>query len=106
MVSVKPVEIEGKMFTATTVQLPKTTLLVVSNEIGYIMCAALDVDLFNEVEKLKEREVIAARALGVRTIDELLNAPLQKVTDASKEYYGWEPGMIGKDALLKLTESN
>lgn len=103
MMSVKPIDIEGKTFTATTVELPKTTLLVVSNDIGYIMCAALDVDIFNEVEKLRERNVIAGRALGVRTIDQLLNAPLQKVTDASKELYGWEVGMIGKEALLKLT---
>jgi len=103
MLTVKRLEIEGNEFTATTVELPKTTLLVVSNDVGYIMCAALDVDIFNEVEKLKARNVIAGRALGVRTIDQLLNAPLQKVTDASREMYGWEVGMIGKEALLKLT---
>jgi len=103
MLTVKPLEIEGKVFTATSVELPKTTLLVISNDVGYIMCAALDVDIFNEIEKLKARNVIAGRALGVRTIDQLLHAPLQKVTDASKENYGWEVGMTGKDALLKLT---
>lgn len=105
MMSVKPIEIEGKVFTATTVELPKTSLLIVSNDIGYIMCAALDVDIFNEVEKLRARNVIAGRALGVRTIEQLLDAPLQKVTDAAKELYGWEVGMMGKDALLKLAES-
>ncbi|WP_085991461.1 YunC family protein [Oceanobacillus senegalensis] len=103
MVSVNPLEVEGKHFTATTVELPKTTLLVISNEIGYIMCAALDVDFFDDNPKLKKRNVIAGRAEGVRTIDQLLHAPLAKVTDASKEMYGWEVGMTGKDALLKLT---
>lgn len=44
MVTVEPIEIEGKHFVATTVKLPKTTLLSVSNDVGYIMCAALDVD--------------------------------------------------------------
>ncbi|MUK89998.1 DUF1805 domain-containing protein [Ornithinibacillus sp. L9] len=102
MITVNPLEIEGKYFTATQVELPKTNLLIISNEIGYIMCAALDVDFFNENEKLRAREVIAGRAEGVRTIEELLNAPLAKVTDASKKY-GWEVGMTGKDALLKLT---
>jgi uncharacterized protein YunC (DUF1805 family) len=102
MITVNPIEIEGMKFTAVSVELPKTTLLTISNEVGYIMCAALDVDIFNEVPKLMERNVIAGRALGVRTIDELLHAPLQKITDASKTY-GWEKGMIGKDALLKIS---
>ncbi|SHG41968.1 YunC family protein [Ornithinibacillus halophilus] len=99
MITVNPLEIEGVHFTAIRVELPKTNLLMITNEIGYIMCAALDVDVLNE--KLADREVIAGRAMGVRTIDDLLNAPLQKITDASKEY-GWEVGMTGKEALLKI----
>ncbi|UJL45195.1 DUF1805 domain-containing protein [Virgibacillus sp. NKC19-16] len=103
MITVNPLEVEGIIFTAVKVELPKTNLLVISNDVGYIMCAALDVDFFNENEKLRKREVIAGRAEGVRTIDELLNAPLAKITDASKEAYGWEEGMIGKDALVKIS---
>ena len=99
MITVNPVEIEGKLFTATRVALPKTNLLMISNEIGYIMCAALDVDLLNEM--LAERKVIAGRAVGVRSIDDLLDAPLEKITDASLAY-GWEIGMSGRDALAKL----
>ena len=79
--------------------MPKTNLLIVSNEVGYIMCAALDVDILNE--KLKDRNVVAGRAVGVRTIEELLDAPLEKITDASA-VYGWKVGMRGKDALLKI----
>ncbi|GAA0588818.1 YunC family protein [Virgibacillus siamensis] len=100
MMTVNPLEVDGMFFTAITVELPKTNLLVISNEVGYIMCGALDVDVLNEV--LKDRNVIAGRALGVKTIDQLLDAPLEKITDASREY-GWEPGMIGKDALLKIS---
>lgn len=102
MITVEPLEVDGIIFTAVSVELPQTTLLIISNDIGYIMCAALDVDIFNEIPKLKERNVIAGRAMGVRTIDELLNAPLQKITDASKEH-GWEVGMTGKEALLKIS---
>lgn len=100
MLTVNPLEVDGMFFTAITVELPKTNLLVISNEVGYIMCGALDVDVLNEV--LADRNVIAARAVGVKTIDQLLHAPLEKITDASKEY-GWESGMIGKDALLKIS---
>ncbi|MFD1361475.1 YunC family protein [Lentibacillus salinarum] len=99
MITVNPLEVEGMHYTAVTVELPKTNLLVISNEVGYIMCGALDVDLLNKV--LADRKVIAGRATGVKTIDELLHAPLQKITDASKAY-GWKPGMTGKDALLKI----
>lgn len=100
MLTVNPLEIDGMFFTAITVELPKTNLLMISNEIGYIMCGALDVDLLNE--KLADRNVIAARAVGVRTIDDLLHAPLEKVTDASIAF-GWEVGMIGKDALGRIS---
>lgn len=102
MITVNPIEIEGLQFTAVSVELPKTTLLTISNEVGYIMCAALDVSIFNEIPALKERNVIAGRAMGVRTIEQLLNAPLEKITDASKEY-GWKEGMTGREALLKIS---
>ncbi|WBX78807.1 DUF1805 domain-containing protein [Virgibacillus salarius] len=100
MITVNPLEVDGIFFTAIVVELPKTNLLIISNEVGYIMCAALDVDILNE--KLADRQVVAGRAVGVRTIDELLHAPLQKITDASKQY-GWEEGMIGKDALIRIS---
>lgn len=99
MITVNPLEIEGMFFTAITVELPKTNLLMISNEVGYIMCGALDVDVLNEV--LADRKVIAGRAVGVKTIDDLMNAPLEKITDASKSY-GWQSGMTGKDALIKI----
>lgn len=102
MITINPLEIDGMQFTAVSVELPKTTLLTISNEVGYIMCAALDVAIFDEVPKLKERQVIAGRALGVRTIDQLLHAPLEKITDASK-FYGWKVGMTGREALLKIS---
>ncbi|WP_010647357.1 YunC family protein [Oceanobacillus massiliensis] len=102
MITINPLEVDGMIFTAVSVELPKTTLLTISNDIGYIMCAALDVDIFNEIPKLKEREVVAGRAVGVRTIEQLLHAPLEKITDASKAY-GWEVGMTGKEALLKIS---
>lgn len=100
MISVEPIQIENATFLATKVALPKTNLLIVSNETGYIMCAALDVNILDTA--LKDRHVIAGRARGVRSIDDLLNAPLEQVTEASKQSYGWENGMIGKEALLKI----
>ncbi|WP_096190062.1 YunC family protein [Evansella halocellulosilytica] len=99
MVEVEPMFIEGKPFTAVSVKLPKTNLLVVTNERGYIMCGALDVGLLNE--KLKDRKVIAGRAVGVKTIEELIEAPLESVT-LEAELIGVFKGMSGKEALLKF----
>ncbi|RWR06965.1 DUF1805 domain-containing protein [Siminovitchia fortis] len=99
MVSIEPVIIDGHMFVASTVRLPKTTLLTVSNDRGYIMCGALDVGLLNS--KLKDRGIIAGRAVGVRTIEQLLDAPLESVTLAAREL-GIIPGTKGREALLKM----
>ncbi|OEH93961.1 YunC family protein [Bacillus solimangrovi] len=99
MVTVTPIEIEGKHFTAVTLSLPKTNFMAVTSDKGYIMCGALDVALLNE--KLKDRKIIAGRAVGVRTIEQLLEAPLQMVT-IEAENIGIHEGMKGKDAMLKM----
>src|SRR5699024_1701546 len=99
MLTVNPLEVQDMIFTAIQVELPKTNLLIITNELGYIMCGALDIDVLNE--KLADRHIIAGRTVGVKTIDELLYAPLEKITHTSKTY-GWEVGMRGIDALLKI----
>ncbi|WP_028401133.1 YunC family protein [Ectobacillus panaciterrae] len=99
MMALEPIIIEGHTFLAVSVQLPKTNLLAVMSDKGYIMCGALDVALLNE--KLKDRGIIAGRAVGVRTIEQLLDAPLESVTYEA-EHLGITAGTIGRDALLKM----
>ncbi|CAM3780587.1 YunC family protein [Mesobacillus zeae] len=99
MIEMTPIQLDGHTFIGITVKLPKTSLLAVTSEKGYIMCGALDVALLNE--KLAARKVFAGRAVGVRTIQELLDAPLESVT-IEAENRGVTAGMVGKDALLKM----
>ncbi|TCP19131.1 uncharacterized protein YunC (DUF1805 family) [Scopulibacillus darangshiensis] len=99
MVELEPVFIDGAAFTAVTVKLPKTNLMAVFNDKGYIMCGALDVALLND--KLADRKIIAGRATGVRTIEQLLEAPLESVT-VEAETLGIHKGTTGRDALLKM----
>lgn len=101
MVTLTPIMIGDYPFTAVTVKLPKTNFLAVTNEYGYIMCGALDVALLND--KLKERKIIAGRAVGVRTIEQLLEAPLESITDEA-ESLGIYPGLSGREALLKMVK--
>lgn len=52
-------------------------------------------------DRLKDRHIIAGRAVGVKTLTELLEAPLESVTHEA-EALGIHPGTIGKDAILKM----
>ncbi|WP_195571940.1 YunC family protein [Paenibacillus sp. 1001270B_150601_E10] len=99
MVTVVPITIEGQTVIGVEVLLPKTTLLAITTDCGYIMCGALDVGLLNE--KLHDRGIIAGRAVGVRTLEQLLEAPLESVT-IEAERIGIVAGTTGKDALLKM----
>jgi uncharacterized protein YunC (DUF1805 family) len=86
----------GETVLGVEVKLPKTTLLAIMTDKGYIMCGALDVSLLNE--KLKDREILAGRAVGVRTLEELMAAPLESVTHTA-EAKGIVVGMKGSEAL-------
>jgi uncharacterized protein YunC (DUF1805 family) len=99
MMRMEPVDVGGRTALAIEVRLPKTTLLAVTTDRGYIMCGALDVALLNE--RLRDRGIIAARATGVRTIEELLDAPLESVTFQA-EKMGIHPGMRGIDAVALM----
>lgn len=99
LINMIPIILDSHTFLAISVRLPKTNLLAVASEKGYIMCGALDVGLLNE--KLSDRKILAGRATGVKSIEELLDAPLESVTWEA-EAMGIYPGMIGKEALIKM----
>ncbi|HJV46860.1 MAG TPA: hypothetical protein VJ824_14175 [Bacillota bacterium] len=40
MFDVKPIDLDGHQVISISVQLPKTTLLIVTTDRGYIMCGA------------------------------------------------------------------
>lgn len=99
MVTLEPVQVGEHVLVGVEVKLPKTTLLSISTSRGYIMCGALDIGLLNEV--LSDRKIIAARAVGVRTLAQLLAAPLESVTIEAQKL-GVVPGMTGAQALLLM----
>lgn len=99
MIEVVPLAVGDRVAVGITVQLPRTRLVVASAPAGYLMCGALDVALLDRL--LPQRHVVAARALGVRTLDDLLEKPLESVTEAAGAL-GLRPGMRGRDALAIL----
>jgi len=102
MVRIEPIRIGEWTAVGVEVLLPKTTLLAVTAGDGYIMCGALDVGLLNE--RLASRNIVAGRAVGVRTLEELLEAPLESVTHAAQAM-GIVPGMKGKEAVRLMAAS-
>ncbi|CAG5091862.1 YunC [Thermobacillus xylanilyticus] len=99
MIRLVPMPFEGGVALGVEVLLPKTTLLAITTDVGYIMCGALDVALLNE--RLRDRGIVAGRAVGVRTLEQLMEAPLESVTTAA-EARGILPGMRGADALKMM----
>jgi uncharacterized protein YunC (DUF1805 family) len=99
LIQLKPMTIESQTVLGIEVKLPKTTLIAITTDIGYIMCGALDVGLLNE--RLASRQIVAGRAVGVKTLEELLVAPLESVTNTAQEM-GITQGMSGQEALLRM----
>jgi uncharacterized protein YunC (DUF1805 family) len=99
MVRMIPIHYEGVEAVGVEVLLPKTTLISISTDKGYIMCGALDIGLLND--RLKDRLIIAGRAVGVKTFEQLLDAGLESVTYEA-EKLGIVPGMTGKEALKRM----
>lgn len=102
MVKVEPKKLGEDTVMSVHVKLPKTNLLVLTTQTGYVMCGALDVGLLRT--KLRERGVIAARAVGVKTMDDLWNGSIESCTQAA-EALGIHPGMSVQDALAKMIEA-
>src|SRR5690554_7613399 len=101
MFHVDNIYVNNKSFFNYVIKLSKTTLLIIANDVGYFSCRAIDGDVLYQEPHLKAREVVCGCASGVKTIEELLNAPLLKVTDKAKKL-GITEGMIVREALMKL----
>lgn len=88
---------DGREYDCLEVFLPKTTFLVISTGKGFVMCGALDTDMYC-TPKMVERGALCAKAVGVKTIDELYEG---KVHSGSTKYYelGLKDGMPIKEAL-------
>lgn len=102
MVQIQPVHVGEYTLIAFEVKLPKTTLLGVCTDRGYVMCGALDVQLLRGT--LADRGIVAARAVGVRTVDDLLNGTVESSTQ-SAEAIGIVAGMPIREALIRMREA-
>ena len=77
------------------IQLIKASLVLVLTKKGFVMCGYLNIAT---ADKLGD---VAAVVRGVATVDELLIAKVQEVSEAAKKI-GIEIGMTGESALEKM----
>ncbi|MGV8077451.1 MAG: YunC family protein [Methanosarcina sp.] len=76
-------------------EMQKYPLLVIRAEKGFLMCGYLNV---NAAETLEDT---AAKVKGVKSFEDMLNAPVVEVTKLAREL-GIELGMTGREALEKM----
>jgi len=93
------IEWRGGSAEGIVIELPRTTLLILSTSKGYLMCGALDIPILDALHP--EREIVAARAVGVRNLSQLLDAPIKDCTRAAQAL-GVFSGMAGRDALVLM----
>jgi len=70
-------------------------LLVIQGKKGFVMCGYLNMDIANKLGD------VAVRVTGVRSFEDVLNAKVVDVSEASKKL-GIHTGMQAKEALNKM----
>lgn len=89
------VPIAGQNFQGIEVSLPKAPLVLVHGARGFVMCGYLNVEVADKLG------VACAMVRGVKTVDDLLAAPVQAVSKEAA-VLGVQTGMTGREALQKL----
>jgi len=96
MISIMPVKVDGKTCQGMHVDLPESPpLLLIIADKGFVMCGFLNIEA---AEKLG---VVAAMVSGVKSFEDILNAPVRAVTSRAKSL-GVEAGMKGAEALKHM----
>jgi uncharacterized protein YunC (DUF1805 family) len=91
----KDVLVAGKKMQGVEIELPGAPLVVVTGKAGFVMCGYLNIEVADKLG------VAAAMVRGVKTIDDLLKAPVQAVSKAA-EAKGVKLFMKGEEALALL----
>jgi uncharacterized protein YunC (DUF1805 family) len=97
MISITSLKVDGRNCLGLRVDLPDCAapLLLITAEKGFVMCGFLDVDA------AERTGASAAVVSGVKTFEDVLNAPVKAMTTKAKSL-GVEEGMKGTDSLKHM----
>jgi uncharacterized protein YunC (DUF1805 family) len=87
--------LDGSTFDAIHIPTEKTNILLVKAAGGFVGCGYFDVAVADRVGDA------AAIVTGVKTIDDLLAAPIVRLSERARAA-GVVEGMTGREALLRL----
>jgi len=97
MVNMEPIMLQGHCLIGLEIAYPKTKLLSITvPNVGYLMCGVLNINALDTLHL--ERGIVAARAVGVKTLQDLLEAKIVDTTIKGSKI-GIQPGMTGAKAL-------
>lgn len=103
MIELVPIKVGEGYGIGISARFPQTHLLAIVMGNGYLMCGMLDVAALDRFHP--EREIIAARAVGVKSFGDLLAAKVESCTRKAREV-GVVEGMTGRDALLRMVQGD
>lgn len=99
VITINSIDVNGVIFTSFQLHLPKTEIYIITNEVGYIMSTSFGVQF--TLTKENEGKTVAGIVSHVQSIDDMLDKPLEKITDGAARK-GWAVGMCSKEALLHI----
>ena len=99
MIAMEPVKVGGTTAIGVTVELPKTPVLAVATDKGYIMCGLINLARLDRLRP--ERRILAARVTHVRSIADMLAGTVDEVSEEARRL-GVTEGMTGLQALEKM----
>ncbi len=96
MITVTPLEVDGKTATGLKVDLPNSPpLLAIIGRTGFVMCGFLN------AEASEKFNVAAAIVSGVKNFEDVLKAEIKTATSKARSM-GVKLGMTGKEAIKML----
>lgn len=87
--------LDGNQFDGYAIPSGNTFILVIKGKSGFLGCGYISLET---AEKVGDAVAIVS---GVKNFDDMLNAQVKSVSSAAAEL-GVDPGMSGRDALLKM----
>ncbi len=97
MIKVTNLKVDSKVCLGLQVDLPECAapLLLIMGEKGFVVCSFLN------LETAERLNVAAAIVSGVKTFEDVLNAPVKALTSKAQNL-GVESSMKGSEALKKM----
>jgi len=95
MIEIDTININGREYETLKVDLDPAPLILVRGKKGFLMCGYLNMEAADKLG------AVAVSTSGVKTVDDILNKPVTKISVKAREL-GVKEGMTGRQALEYL----